>query len=119
MAPREWRLAAAGAALLVLGLALLGVGLAQASSEDRQAPLLQLTVDRAQDVRAVWNPDATRIAFQSDREGGQYQIWSMTSDGSDPRQLGHGEADDRHPVYSPDGRFLAFDSGTAVLREIW
>jgi len=110
-------LRAFGILLLTLGALLFGAGLAWA--EDRHAPLLQLTVDRAQDVRAVWSPDGARIAFQSDRGGDQYQIWSMQSDGGDPRQLSHDEADDRHPVYSPDGRHIAFDSGNANLREIW
>lgn len=116
----EWR--AIAIALLSLGALLIGAGLALAqdkAAEDRHAPLLQLTIDRAQDVRAVWSPDGTRIAFQSDRGGGDYQIWSMTTDGGDPKQLSHDEADDRHPVYSPDGRQIAFDSGTANIREIW
>jgi Tol biopolymer transport system component len=117
MAPGEWRFAATGALLLALGLGLISVGMALA--EERQAPLLQLTIDRAQDVRPVWSPDGKRVAFQSDREGGQYQIWTMNSDGSDPRQLSHEESDDRHPIWSPDGTQLAFDSGTSVMREIW
>jgi Tol biopolymer transport system component len=113
----EWR--ALGIGLLTLGATLFGAGLALAEAEDRHSPLLQLTVDRAQDVRAVWSPDGNRIAFQSDRGTGQYQIWSMQSDGGDQHQLSHDEADDRHPVYSPDGRQIAFDAGTANLREIW
>jgi len=117
MAPGAWRLAATGALLLALGLCLISAGLVLA--EERQAPLLQLTVDRAQDVRPVWSPDGKRIAFQSDRDGGQYQVWTMNVDGSDPLQLSHDESDDRHPVWSPDGSQLAFDSGTANLREIW
>jgi Tol biopolymer transport system component len=117
MAPGEWRLAATGALLLALGLGLISAGLVLA--EERQAPLLQLTIDRSQDVRPVWSPDGKRVAFQSDRDGGQYQIWTMNSDGSDPRQLSHEESDDRHPIYSPDGTQLAFDSGTNVSREIW
>src|SRR6185503_12230123 len=114
MAPGGWRLAATGALLLALGLALVSAGLVLA--EERQAPLLQLTVDRAQDVRAVWSPDGKTIAFQSDRAGGDYQIWTMNADGSNPRQLSHAESDDRHPVFSPDGTQVAFDAGGANLR---
>src|SRR5688572_27555589 len=116
MAPGEWRLAATGALLLALGLGLVGAGFVLA--EERQAPLLQLTVDRAQDVRAVWSPDGKSVAFQSDRAGGDYQIWTMNIDGSNARQLSHKESDDRHPVFSPDGTRLAFDAGTANKREI-
>lgn len=117
MAPGARRRAASGALLLALGLGLISAGLVLA--EERQSPLLQLTVDRAQDVRPVWSPDGQHIAFQSDRAGGQYQVWTMNSDGSNPLQLSHEESDDRHPVWSPDGSQLAFDAGTANLREIW
>src|SRR4030095_6135156 len=98
MAPGEWRFAATGALLLALGLGLISAGLVLA--EERQAPLLQLTIDRAQDVRPVWSPDGKHIAFQSDRGQGDYQVWTMNLDGSDQRQLSHEESDDRHPVWS-------------------
>jgi Tol biopolymer transport system component len=120
MAPGEWRLdwrltCALGVLLACAGLTLLSVGLV--SAEDRHA-LMQLTVDHGQDVRAVWSPDGSRIAFQSDREG-RYQIWTMDPDGGTPVDLSQDESDDRHPVWSPDGRRIAFDSGDSVLRDIW
>ncbi len=50
-----------------------------------------------------------RIAFVSDREDGRtLQIWTMNSDGSDPRQLTFGPGDKTQPRWSPDGRRLLF-----------
>jgi serine/threonine protein kinase len=52
-----------------------------------------------------------RIAFVSDRgEGFALQIWTMNTDGSDPRQLTFGPFDKNHPTWSPDGTQILFSS---------
>src|SRR5262245_13880855 len=101
---RDRRLAVCGVLLMALGLALLG-GAGASSAQTRHA-LVQLTVDRSLDLRPVWSPDGTQVAFQNNHTG-KYQIWIMNVDGSNPRQLSRGEADDRHPIWSPDGKSLA------------
>ncbi|MEA3002663.1 MAG: hypothetical protein QOH81_1451, partial [Sphingomonadales bacterium] len=53
-----------------------------------------------------FSPDSRRIAFVSDRGGGD-NIWIMNADGSDKRQLT--KEDFRllnQPSWSPDGRFI-------------
>jgi serine/threonine protein kinase len=50
------------------------------------------------------------IAFASDRIGGVPQIWTMDSDGSDPRQLTTIPEGACQPRWSPDGERLVFIS---------
>ncbi|MBY0343333.1 MAG: amidohydrolase family protein [Sphingomonadales bacterium] len=59
------------------------------------------------DVQPRFSPDGSRIAFASDRGGGD-NIWVMNADGSDKRQVT--KEDFRlvnQPSWSPDGRFIA------------
>lgn len=71
-----------------------------------------------------FSPDGARIAFTSDRGGGD-NIWVMNRDGSDKRQLT--KEDFRltnQPTWSPDGRFIAakkhFTTGRSLgTGEVW
>jgi Tol biopolymer transport system component len=50
-----------------------------------------------------------RIAFESDRDGQDPDIWTMDPDGGDPRNLTADSAGgDLGPAWSPDGRRIAF-----------
>lgn len=78
----------------------------------------------AWDVQPRFSPDGTRIAFTSDRAGGD-NIWVMNTDGSDKRQVT--QEDFRllnQPAWSPDGRFIAAKKHYSTERslgtgEIW
>jgi imidazolonepropionase-like amidohydrolase/Tol biopolymer transport system component len=78
----------------------------------------------AWEVHPRFSPDGRRIAFTSDRAGGD-NIWVMNADGSDKRQVT--KEDFRllnQPTWSPDGRFIAakkhFTTGRSLgTGEIW
>ncbi len=71
-----------------------------------------------------FSPDGRRVAFASDRGGGD-NIWVMNLDGSDKRQVT--KEDFRllgQPTWSPDGRFIAarkhFTTGRSLgTGEVW
>ncbi len=76
------------------------------------------------EVQPRFSPDGSRIAFTSDRGGGD-NIWVMNSDGSDMRQV----TDEsfrllNQPSWSPDGRFIIAKKHFTTQRsagtgEIW
>lgn len=78
----------------------------------------------AWEVQPRFSPDGKRIAFTSDRGGGD-NIWVMNIDGSDKRQVTR--EDFRllnQPAWSPDGRFIAAKKHFTTERsagtgEIW
>ncbi|MHA7820930.1 MAG: amidohydrolase family protein [Erythrobacter sp.] len=78
----------------------------------------------AWEVQPRFSPDGSRIAFTSDRGGGD-NIWIMNTDGSDKRQVT--DEDFRllnQPYWSPDGRFIIAKKHFTTQRsagtgEIW
>jgi Tol biopolymer transport system component len=67
----------------------------------------RLTSGMAHDAQPRWSPDGRRIAFISDRSGGN-NLWVMAADGSDTLQLSK-TTDDMFvsPEWTPDGKYIA------------
>lgn len=68
------------------------------------------------DRRPAWSPDGTKIAFYSNRDAQdpaqwvEHDIYVMNADGSNVVRLTDHPSADRVPVWSPDGRWIAFMS---------
>lgn len=54
-----------------------------------------------------WSPDGTRIAFSSYRDG-NYEIYSMDSNGNDIQRLTYTDWAEAEPSWSPDGKQIAY-----------
>ena len=63
----------------------------------------RLTNNDAGDGQPRWSPDGENIAFVSDRDDGNFQIYVMNADGSEQTRLTNNNADDCSPTWSPDG----------------
>src|SRR5690606_17899982 len=66
----------------------------------------RITSGPAYDVQPRFSPDGARIAFTSDRSGGD-NLWTVALDGSDPQQVT--DEDFRlvnGPAWTPDGEYL-------------
>jgi len=68
--------------------------------------LQRLTNDPFRDRGVSWHPDGERLVFYTDRSG-NYEVWTMRADGSDPRQISditsHGLESPWYPHFSSDG----------------
>ena len=71
--------------------------------------LTQITSDENGNLSPVWSPDGTRFAFNS-KANGNWDIYTMSVDGTDIRQVTTALENDLAPAWSPDGTQLAFES---------
>lgn len=86
--------------------------------------LVQLTSGDFGDTAPSWSPDAKRIVFARqdlDNREGFYEFYDdvfiamMDADGSNVTRLTPGGLSDRSPVWSPDGKWIAYDLG----QDLW
>ena len=77
--------------------------------------LRQLTDGHGDDREPRFSPDATKIAFSSDRAfKGSYDIWVLDVASGKLTPWTSAEADEYEPAWSPDGLEIAFVSGTGA-----
>ena len=71
-----------------------------------------------QDKDPAWSPDGGRIAFTSNRDG-NWEIYLVDADLTNPTRLTYNNADDLDPAWSPNGQMIAFASNRTGDFEIY
>ncbi|HEX9024508.1 MAG TPA: Tol-Pal system beta propeller repeat protein TolB [Geobacteraceae bacterium] len=77
----------------------------------------RLTFSGNYNVSPSWSPRGDRILYCR-REKGSFQIYSINPGGSDDTQL-TSEGRNEHPRWSPDGRYVAFNSTRGGVEAIY
>jgi TolB protein len=65
-----------------------------------------------------WSPDGKRLAYCAERDS-QYDIYTISTEGGAERQLTDLPGLDDGPEYSPDGKYIWFNSVRSGLMQIW
>ncbi len=82
---------------------------------DRSGALINLTNRAGDDGSPSWSPDGRRIVFHSDRDG-DFDIFTMSADGTAQTPVIDTPDDETSPVWSRDGRTLLFVRGGDLFR---
>lgn len=64
---------------------------------------------------AAWSPDSKTLAVVLQQTHWD-KIWLIPAIGGKPLQLAFGSGEDEQPLYSPDGKWIVFDSNRGVMR---
>jgi len=75
--------------------------------------------DKGTPFGASFSPDGKKMAFCSQEEGGNSEIYVCTSDGKNIRQLTYNKAIDTAPTWSPTSRQIAFTSDRSGTPQIY
>lgn len=78
-------------------------------------PLTRLAASSLPDSSPEFSPDASRLAFYSER-GGRQELWVSSTDGKDPIRLAAADARDSPPRWSPDGKYLVYSFNRRIYR---
>jgi dipeptidyl aminopeptidase/acylaminoacyl peptidase len=81
-----------------------------------------LTTPPAAASELRWSPDGNHLAFISEGD-----VWTVATDGGTPTRLTHDPigagdprgATDHHPLWSPDGRWILYESGRHGFNELY
>lgn len=80
--------------------------------------LQQVTADGNLNISPVWSPDGSRFAFNS-KASGNWDIYTMNTDGSAIQQITTAPGNDLSPAWSPDGTKIAYEANQEGNVEIY
>jgi Tol biopolymer transport system component len=65
-----------------------------------------------------WSPDENTLAYCAERNG-NFDIYTIPADGGEETRLTTEDALDDGPEYSPDGKYIWFNSTRTGLMQVW
>jgi len=65
-------------------------------------------------IYPTWSPDSKTICY-----GSYHNLWAVPARGGLARPVTENGSADSHPVYSPDGRYIYFESGRDGVSTLW
>jgi hypothetical protein len=87
--------------------------------EGSDTPRLLQREETSWHARPHVSPDGARIVYSSYLGRQWQQLWLLPVDGGYPFPLTYGEYDNTNPVWSPDGRTIAFISNRSGNTALW
>jgi serine/threonine-protein kinase len=80
--------------------------------------MVPLTSNNVEDFDPAWSPNGQQIAYASNQDG-DYEIWVMQANGSNPHPITSNSADDFSPQWSPDGSQIVYWSKTGSTSHLY
>jgi Tol biopolymer transport system component len=91
------------------------VSLARIDGRGTNAKITLLTDDRVLHRRPAISADGQMLAWQTNAEGSQDEIFLAKVDGSGARNLTRHKGNDGHPWFSRDGKWIVFESDRSFI----
>lgn len=91
-------------------------------ADENGANATRLTQARSpseQNRAPAWSPSGDRIAFASNRIGGDFELYWMNNTGSSVSAITQNNCSDTEPAWSPDGSKIAYASNCNGDFDIW
>lgn len=85
---------------------------------EQESEAVQWTYGKGRNHTPCWSPDGTHIAFVSNRSG-KNQLYLLSVNGGEARQLTFLPSGASNPVWSPDGTKLAFNTSLKTEKTIF
>ncbi len=85
---------------------------------DRSGPSALLYASEYDEWPSSWSPD-DELAFQQEHPVTRHDVWIYSAESGQAHVFRSGPADERNPAFSPDGRWLAYQSGALGQWEIY
>ncbi len=79
--------------------------------------IVPLTDGSSYDNFPQWSPKGDAIMFTSDRDGGDFELYTIRPDGTGLRRLTHVPGNDAHSAWCAGGEWIVFSSGRMGFKD--